>query len=142
MNQHQPKQTSQQSNLSHLNQKRSSPFDVSTNFGFNSFIGSTQNNPSTQTSSNMHSQYFNNQGFPFNNQAQTNNESLFGTQTPNHCCDDTPMNQNRYGNKAADDSSFFNKFEEDSFLHNLHAGQRLNSEVIIRILFICSLKCT
>lgn len=117
-------------NMTHLNPKRSySPFDVSPNFGFNSdFIGSAQTPTVPQPSTPMHSQYFNvNGGFPFNNQTQSDGGSLFNSRTSStltnnaHCCDDIPPTQ--------DDSSFFKKLEDETFLHGLHAGQRLNSEV-------------
>lgn len=125
-------------NSMHMETKRPySAFDVSSSYGFNSdFIGSATNNTSIPTT--LQNQYYHvNGGFPFNNQTQSDNtNSLFGNRTPNsltnsHCCDDSPPTHDPYGTKTVDDNSFFKKFDDDSFLHGLHPGQRLNSEVII-----------
>lgn len=124
-------------NSMYMDQKRpySSSFD--TNYGFNSdFIGSAQTNASIP--SNLQNQYYHvNGGFSFNNQPQADNpSSLFGSRTPNslsssHCCDDSPPTLDPYAPKSTDENSFFKKFDDDSFLHGLHPGQRLNSEVIV-----------
>lgn len=180
------------STINHLNPKRSySPFDMGTNFGFNSdFIGSAQNGAAVQPPTNSTieqtanrgahwpipmrtehtrsiplarhtdgphpnestlddtndgmptvprgcNQFFNmNGGYPFNNQAPTDSDSLFGSNRSSkslanstHCCDESPNPQDHFGTKATDENSFFKKFDDDSFLHGLHPGQRLNSEV-------------
>lgn len=123
-------------NSMHMDQKRSySSFDVSSNYGFNSdFIGSAQSNAPIPNT--MQSQYYHhNGGYPFNNQTQTDNSSsLFSSRassslTNSHCCDDSPPAHDPFGAKPTEDNSFFNKFDDDSFLHGLHPGQRLNSEV-------------
>lgn len=111
-----------------------SAYDMSANYGFNSdFIGSVQNN--TQIPTTLQNQYFNvNGGYPFNNQTQTDNtSSLFGSRTTSsltnsHCCDTSPPAHDPYGSKTTEEN-FFKKFDDDSFLHGLHPGQRLNSEV-------------
>lgn len=125
-------------NSMHLDSKRSSysSFDGSANFkgGFNSdFIGAAQSNAPNPTT--IQSPYYNlNGGFPFNNQSQ-NDTSLFGSRTLTslsnsvHCCDDSPPAHDPYGVKPpTEDNPFFN---DDSFLHGIHPGQRLNSEVTI-----------
>lgn len=124
-------------NSMHMDTKRPySAFDVSSSYGFNSdFIGSAPNNATIPTT--LQSQYYHvNGGFPFNNQAQSDTtSSLFGSRTPNslsNCCDDSPPAHDPYGTKSTDDNSFFKKFDDDSFLHGLHPGQRLNSEVILK----------
>lgn len=127
-------------NSMHMDSKRSYPsFDGSANFkgGFNSdFIGAAQNNASIPTT--IQNQYYHlNGGFPFNNQSQSDTTaSLFGNRTlsslnNSHCCDDSPPAHDPYGTKiTTEDNSFFKKFDDDSFLHGIHSGQRLNSEVI------------
>lgn len=112
-----------------------SAFDMSANYGFNSdFIGSVPTNAQIPTT--LQNQYFNvNGGYPFNNQTQTDNtSSLFGSRTSSsltnsHCCDNSPPAHDPYGAKTTEENSFFKKFDDDSFLHGLHPGQRLNSEV-------------
>lgn len=140
-------------NSMHMDSKRSySSFDSSANFkgGFNSdFIGAAQNT-NAPNSSTMQSQYYHlNGGFPFNNQSQSDTNSLFANRTlsslsNSHCCDDSSTAHDPYGMKApTEDNSFFKKFDEDSFLHGLHHGQRLNSEVITNMpsMFSSSKEC-
>lgn len=126
-------------NNMHLDNKRSySSFDVSGNYGFNSdFIGSAPNAAPIPTT--LQNQYYVNDGFPFNNQTHPDTSStLFGSRNPSsmtnsHCCDDQPPTHDHFGTKThQDENSFFKKFEDDSFLHGLHPGQRLNSEVCYR----------
>lgn len=128
-------------NSMHMDSKRSSysSFDGSANFtgGFNSdFIGAAQSNASIPTT--MQNQYYHlNGGFSFNNQSQSDTTaSLFGNRTlsslnNSHCCDDSPPAHDPYGAPkiTTEDNSFFKKFDDDSFLHGIHSGQRLNSEV-------------
>lgn len=124
-------------NPMHMEPKRPySAFDMSANYGFNSdFIGSVPTN--AQIPSNLQNQYYQvNGGFPFNNQTPADNtNSLFGSRTPStltnsHICDNSPTTHEPYGGvKTTDDNSYFKKFEDDSILHGLHPGQRLNSEV-------------
>lgn len=130
-------------NSMHMDSKRSSysSFDGSANFtgGFNSdFIGAAQSNASIPTT--MQNQYYHlNGGFSFNNQNQNDTTaSLFGNRTlsslnNSHCCDDSPPAHahDPYGAPkiTTEDNSFFKKFDDDSFLHGIHSGQRLNSEV-------------
>lgn len=129
-------------NSMHMDAKRSSysPFaDVGANFagGFNSdFIGAAQSNASIPTT--MQNQYYHlNGGFSFNNQGQNDTTaSLFGNRTLSslnntHCCEESPPTHDPYGapKLTTDDNLFFKKFDDDSFLHGIHSGQRLNSEV-------------
>lgn len=127
-------------NSMHLDSKRSSysSFDSSANFkgGFNSdFIGAAQSNAPIPT--NMQNQYYHhlNGGFPFNNQDQNDTNSLFGSRTlsslsnPRRCDNSSPAHDPYGVNAPTEDNSFFKKFDNDSFLHGLHPGQRLNSEV-------------
>lgn len=124
-------------NNMHMEQKR--PFSsFNSTFGFNSdFIGASKSGGGgASRPASLHSQYYHvNGGFSFNNQPQADNSSsLFGSRTPNslsnaHCCDDQPPTHDHFGTKTNEESSFFKKFDDDSFLHGLHPGQRLNSEV-------------
>lgn len=128
-------------NSMHLEPKRSYPsFDSSANFqgGFNSdFIGAAQNNAASIPTTMQNQYYHLNGGFSFNNQTQSDTAaSLFGSRTLNslnnsHCCDDSSPAHDPYGAKVttAEDNPFYKKFDGDSFLHGLHSGQRLNSEV-------------
>lgn len=131
-------------NSMHLEPKRSfSSFDASANFkgGFNSdFIGAAQNNAASIPTTMQNQYYHLNGGFSFNNQTQNDTAaSLFGNRTlsslnNSHCCDDSSPAHDPYGAKittttTTEDNSFFKKFDDDSFLHGLHSGQRLNSEV-------------
>lgn len=114
-------------NLSHLNPQRSySPFDASTNYGFNSdFIGASPTphtassaTPTTATvaGGSAQNQYYNGVFNSYNTNA-TDSDSLFSSSGGGG------------GGSAGTCNGFYKGFDDHSFLNNLHPGQRLNSEV-------------
>lgn len=110
-------------NMPYSSAKRSySPFDVSPNYGFNNFIGSSSSQSSTSLASNTNSQYFNG-AFSYGQPAAADN--MIGKMATDK--------YGTYGGRYMDDSAlsspYIKPYEDDTFLNNLHAGQRLNSEV-------------
>lgn len=130
--QQQPKQPTQNgdifTNLSHLNPQRSySPFDASTNYGFNSdFIGASPT-PHIVSASNSTSatgagaapqnQYYNG-AYSSYNTAATDSDSLFSS-----------SGTGGGGGASTCSNGFYKSYDDNSFLNSLHPGQRLNSEV-------------
>lgn len=123
--QQQPKQPTQNgdifNNLSHLNPQRSySPFDASTNYGFNSdFISASTSTTATGAGAGTQNQYYKGAYSSYNNTA-TDSDSLFsssGTGTGGGAASTCGSN------------GFFKSYDDNSFLNSLHPGQRLNSEV-------------
>lgn len=136
-------------NMPHLNTKRSySPFDVSPGFGYNNFIGSSSSQSSASLQSNTSQQYYNG-AFSYG-QPQASTDSRLGDHLLGKLgVQDTVVPKYPYGGgsgggsgvvgssgsvgRYTDDSSlsspYTKPYEDDTFLSNLHAGQRLNSEV-------------
>lgn len=120
-------------NMPYSNTKRSySPFDVSPNFGFNNFIGSSSSQSSTSLASNTNSQYYNG-AFSYGQQTAADTriaDNMLGGKIS--------TDKYAYGGRYMDDSSlsspYIKPYEDDTFLNNLHAGQRLNSEVSVYII--------
>lgn len=130
--QQQPKQPTQNgdifTNLSHLNPQRSySPFDASTNYGFNSdFIGASPTShivsASTSTAATgagvaAQNQYYNGAYSSYNTTA-TDSDSLFSS-----------SGTGGGGASTCGSNGFYKSYDDNSFLNSLHPGQRLNSEV-------------
>lgn len=114
-------------NLSHLNPQRSySPFDASTNYGFNSdFIGAspTPRTASATTSTTTsaagaatQNQFYNGVYSSFNANA-TDSDSLFSSSGGGGA------------GSTCGSNGFYKGYDDKSFLNSLHPGQRLNSEV-------------
>lgn len=109
-------------NMSHLNPQRSySPFDASTNYGFNSgFFGASptpQAAPSSTstTTTATSNQYYNGGYSPYTANA-VNSDSLFSS-------------GGSVSASTSGSNGFYKSYDDNSFLNNLHPGQRLNSEV-------------
>lgn len=114
-------------NMTHLNAKRSySPFDLSPSFGFNNLIGSSPSQSTTSLQSNPNSQYYNG-AFSYGQQKPSENRIA------DHLLGPENTSKYSYSGRYMDDSSlsapYIKPYEDDTFLSNLHAGQRLNSEV-------------
>lgn len=133
-------------NMPHLAAKRSySPFDVSPSFGFNNFIGSSSSQSSASLQSNPNQQYYNG-AFSYGQQASADSrlsDHMLG-KLGAESASKYPYGGGAVGGSGVvgsgsgvgrymDDSSlsspYTKPYEDDTFLSNLHAGQRLNSEV-------------
>lgn len=116
-------------NLSHLNPQRSySPFDASTNYGFNSdFIGAsptprtasaTTSTTNTAAGGATQNQFYNGVYNSFNANA-TDSDSLFSSSGGG----------GGGAGSTCGSNGFYKGYDDKSFLNSLHPGQRLNSEV-------------